>query len=51
LRLIGRLEKQYHGIEVFQHSDLDIHKPHCAGLDMRAWKKNYEAYTRLVGRG
>jgi len=48
LRLIGRLERQYPEIEVFQHSDLDKQKPYCAGLDMGVWKRNYQIYKKMI---
>ncbi len=46
LRLVRRLEKQYHEIEVCQHSDLDKRKPFCAGLDMKVWRRNYGYLVR-----
>ncbi len=48
LRLIHRLEKQYHEIEVLQHSDLDKKKPFCAGLDMVVWRRNYQIYKKMI---
>jgi len=48
LILTNKLEKQFHNIQVLQHSDLDKKKPLCAGLNMEKWKMNYELYKKLV---
>ena len=48
LQLVYELEKQFEEIEIYQHSELDQNKPHCAGLDLEAWKKNYEIYKEAL---
>jgi hypothetical protein len=48
LYLVNKLEKQFHNIQILQHSDLDESKPFCAGLNMEKWKQNYELYKELV---
>ncbi len=34
--------------EILQHSDLDSSKPHCAGLGMLLFNKNYQLYKEIV---
>jgi hypothetical protein len=49
LSLVHKLEKQFHTIQILQHSDLDTNKPHCAGLDMEKWNMNYNLFKELAG--
>ncbi|MDY6935738.1 MAG: N-acetylmuramoyl-L-alanine amidase [Spirochaetota bacterium] len=44
LEITLSMEKQFIIINLLQHSDLDMSKPYCAGLDMDQFKINYEIY-------
>ena len=48
LKLVYMLEEQYEEISIHQHSEFDTKKPHCAGLDMSLFKRNYEIYKEAM---
>lgn len=50
LKCVHMLEKQYEAINIFQHSDFDTKKPHCAGIDIGQFKKNYDLYKDIVNQ-
>lgn len=50
LELLLDLDKQFGGINIFQHSDVDTKKPFCAGIDMVKLRKNYELYKDQMNK-
>lgn len=50
VELVYKMEEQFYDIEILQHSDLDPKKPHCAGLNMELFKRNYASFREWKQR-